>query len=92
MIDWNDPDYVAAGHFYALLKQVTIKCADPQQPGEDITSYVYGSNVTADMPGIAFSNDSTLVDGAFGMHTEGAAVHSALAFGVLAVALMVQFF
>ncbi|TFK38038.1 glycoside hydrolase family 16 protein [Crucibulum laeve] len=64
MIDWNDPDYNSAGHFYALLKSVTIKCADPTKPGPNMTSYVYGKNATANQPTVAFSNGSTLLNGA----------------------------
>ena len=28
LIDWNDPDYKAAGHFYALVESVSVACAD----------------------------------------------------------------
>lgn len=60
MINWNDPDYVSAGHFYALVSSVSIKCADPQAPGPDITSYVYGQNASTDTPAVDFSNKSTI--------------------------------
>ncbi|KAM6503356.1 glycoside hydrolase family 16 protein [Amanita muscaria] len=63
MINWNDPDYQAAGHFYALVKSVTVQCADPVAPGPNITSYVYQSNNTANLS-VAFSNASTLISGA----------------------------
>ena len=53
-----------SGHFYALVSSVTVKCADPQAAGPNITSYVYGSNVTTDTPGIAYSNQSTLINAA----------------------------
>ncbi|KAI0031341.1 glycoside hydrolase family 16 protein [Vararia minispora EC-137] len=66
MINWNDPDYQAAGHFYALIKSVRINCADPTTPGANVTSYVYGTNSSLDVPSIAFSNESVLVSGAFG--------------------------
>jgi beta-glucanase (GH16 family) len=62
MINWNDPDYVSAGNFYALVSSVTVKCGDA--PGPNITSYVYGSNTTASTPSISFSNRSTLVNAA----------------------------
>ncbi|KAJ3772042.1 glycoside hydrolase family 16 protein [Lentinula raphanica] len=60
MINWQDSDYVSAGHFYALVQSVTVKCADPQSPGANITSYVYGSNQTTDTPTVAFSNQTTI--------------------------------
>ncbi|KAJ3930494.1 MAG: glycoside hydrolase family 16 protein [Lentinula lateritia] len=60
MINWQDPDYVSAGHFYTLIQSVTVKCADPQSPGANITSYVYGSNQTTDTPSVAFSNETTV--------------------------------
>ncbi|KAF8830414.1 hypothetical protein HHX47_DHR2000493 [Lentinula edodes] len=60
MINWQDQDYVSAGHFYTLIQSVTVKCADPQSPGANITSYVYGSNQTMDTPSVAFSNETTV--------------------------------
>jgi len=60
MINWNDPDYVSAGHFYARVSSVSVQCADPQAPAADITSYVYNQNTTTDTPGIAFSNETTI--------------------------------
>jgi len=82
MINWNDPDYVSAGHFYMLVKSVSIQCADPQQPGADVTSYVYGPNSTANTPGISFSNRTTLLNGATLAHggIPGVSVGVALAF------------
>ncbi|KAF8635468.1 hypothetical protein AX15_000441 [Amanita polypyramis BW_CC] len=63
MINWNDPDYQSAGHFYALVQSVTVRCADPVAPGPNITSYVYKSNNTANVA-VSFSNASTLINGA----------------------------
>ncbi|KAI0319316.1 concanavalin A-like lectin/glucanase domain-containing protein [Amylostereum chailletii] len=63
LIDWTDPEYTAAGHFYALVKSVDIKCADPTTPSANQTSYVYSTNSSTDTPSIAFSNASILVDG-----------------------------
>jgi hypothetical protein len=79
MINWNDPDYVSAGHFYMLVKSVSITCADPQHPTSDITSYVYGPNTSTNTPGISFSNSSTLVNGATTAHA-GFPMHVVLAF------------
>ena len=62
MINWDDPDYKSAGHFYALVKSVSVKCADPETPSANDTSYVYESN--ASTPSIAMSNHSTLLNGA----------------------------
>jgi len=64
MINWDDPDYKAAGHFYTLIKKVSIQCADPQSPGPNVTSYVYGTNSSKDTPSVSFSNASVLVNGA----------------------------
>jgi hypothetical protein len=64
MINWKEPDYVSAGHFYALVKSVTIKCNDPEKPGPNITSYKYGKNATAETPSVALSNQTTLLNGA----------------------------
>ncbi|KAH9933791.1 concanavalin A-like lectin/glucanase domain-containing protein [Fomitopsis serialis] len=60
MIDWNDPDYKSAGHFYAYLDSVAITCNDPTTPGPNITSYVYSSNSSAYTPSIDLSNDTTI--------------------------------
>ncbi|KAI0049209.1 glycoside hydrolase family 16 protein [Auriscalpium vulgare] len=74
MINWADPDYTAAGHFYALVQSVTVKCADPTPPAADITAYVYGANTTADTPGVAFTNASVLLNGApAGRHQQSGA-------------------
>jgi len=67
MINWNDPDYKAAGQFYALVNSVTIKCtnAQPVTAGSNITSYVYGgSKNTSTTPTIVYSNHTTLLNGA----------------------------
>jgi len=68
MIDWNDPDYVAAGgHFSMLLQSVTVKCAKDTIAGTGManaTGYVYGANTTAGVPTVKVSNVSTLVNAA----------------------------
>ncbi|KAI0947729.1 hypothetical protein AcW1_009416 [Taiwanofungus camphoratus] len=66
MINWNDPDYQSAGHFYAYVSSVSVTCNDPTPPSAGVTSYVYGSNASALTPGIAFSNETT-INGAPGM-------------------------
>ncbi|KAL0959606.1 hypothetical protein HGRIS_011313 [Hohenbuehelia grisea] len=78
MIDWNSADYKAAGHYYALVKSVTIKCSDPTKPAADMTSYVYGANQTTNTPSIAFSNSSTLLNGAAGFGPAAANIHVSL--------------
>ncbi|KAJ8596182.1 glycoside hydrolase family 16 protein [Rhizopogon salebrosus TDB-379] len=60
MINWNDPDYVSAGHFYALFQSVSVQCNDPTPPNASETSYVYSTNSSLDTPSIAFSNASTI--------------------------------
>lgn len=67
MINWNDPDYVSAGHFYTLIQSVNITCNDPVLPSPNVTSYVYTPNTTAFTPGIEFSNETT-INGAVGGH------------------------
>ncbi|KAL0573628.1 putative glycosidase CRH2 [Marasmius crinis-equi] len=66
-INWQDPDYKAAGQFYALLKSVKVECADSNNAGANITSYVYGQNSTTDTPSVAFSNASFLLNGGLAM-------------------------
>ncbi|KAF8636901.1 hypothetical protein AX17_003153 [Amanita inopinata Kibby_2008] len=84
MINWNDPDYQSAGHFYALVQSVTVKCADPVSHGPNITSYVYQTNTTKN-PAIAFSNETTLLNSALSVVAVPAVLHGA---GVLALALL----
>ncbi|KAF9225722.1 glycoside hydrolase family 16 protein [Gyrodon lividus] len=86
MINWNDPDYVSAGHFYALFQSVSVQCNDPTPPNSSVTSYVYGSNTTTDTPSIAFSNAST-INGASSLPGVNG-VHGVLAAVVLAAALL----
>jgi len=66
MINWDDPDYKAAGQFYALVKSVTIKCtnAQPVSASSNITSYVYGGNRSDTAPKIIYSNRTTLLNAA----------------------------
>ncbi|CAL1699711.1 unnamed protein product [Somion occarium] len=65
MINWNDPDYTAAGHFQTLVKSVAVVCQDPSPPAANVTSYVYGINSSSLTPGISFS-DLTTINGALG--------------------------
>ena len=59
MINWDDPDYKSAGHFYAYIDSISVQCAD--QPGANITSYVYGSNSSAYTPSISETNETTIL-------------------------------
>jgi len=65
MINWDDPDYKSAGHFYASINKVTIKCSTASTPtGANITSYIYGgSKNQSAIPTITYSNHSTLLNG-----------------------------
>jgi len=60
MIDWNTEDYKSAGHYYMLVKSVSVQCTDPAKPGPDVTSYLYGANQTLDIPSVQLSNHSTI--------------------------------
>jgi hypothetical protein len=52
---------MTAGHFWATVASVDVKCGD--SPSADVTSYVYGANSSTLTPGVTFSNESTLVNG-----------------------------
>ncbi|KAF8259999.1 hypothetical protein EI94DRAFT_1773804 [Lactarius quietus] len=56
-IDWKDPGYQSAGHFYALLKSVDVQCADSMPPDPKDTSYVYGANSSALLPSVTDKHD-----------------------------------
>ncbi|EKM57978.1 glycoside hydrolase family 16 protein [Phanerochaete carnosa HHB-10118-sp] len=60
MINWQDPDYLSAGHFYALIQGINVTCHDPAAATNDTTGYVYGTNQSAFTPSVAFSNASTI--------------------------------
>ncbi|KAF7319129.1 Glycoside hydrolase family 16 protein [Mycena chlorophos] len=64
LINYNDPDYVSAGHFYALISSINITCADPTAPAADITGYVYGSNSSTDTPSVDLTNITTNINAA----------------------------
>jgi len=78
MIDWDSPDYKAAGGFYTLLESVTVKCTNAQKidPAANITSYVFGGDgatdgkaktaVSMNAPTVVYSNRTTLLKGAAG--------------------------
>ncbi|KAG6885184.1 hypothetical protein C0993_005091 [Termitomyces sp. T159_Od127] len=61
MIDWNDPDFKAAGHFYAIVRSVTIECSDSAERKVGVTAYTYGSNASFLTPEIKVVNASTLL-------------------------------
>ncbi|KAG5646354.1 hypothetical protein DXG03_003677 [Asterophora parasitica] len=79
LINWKDPDYVAAGHFYALVKSVTIKCGDSASRPANITAYKYGANATAETPAISFTNQTTLLNGAGPAFGNGLQLRGAMA-------------
>ncbi|CAK5262054.1 unnamed protein product [Mycena citricolor] len=62
LINWNDPDYVAAGHFYALVSSVNITCNDPTPPAAGVTGYTYAVNSSTNTPGVLFTNTSTNIN------------------------------
>lgn len=71
MIDWNHPDYKAAGQYYMKVKSVSINCtnsatlmAASNATAADISSYVYLGNGTGGIPALAYTNRSTLLNGA----------------------------
>jgi len=65
MINWNDPDYLSAGHFYARINSVSVKCAQNAPGNPNITSYIYGAS-DHNLPTILFSNKTTLLNGSPG--------------------------
>lgn len=89
-INWKDPDYVSAGHFYALLKSVKITCAKTGAAATKAgdVSYVYGANVSG-IPSVLSSNQSAVSAAAAvlasGLH---ALAPLAAAFAIAASALM----
>ncbi|KAJ7269631.1 glycoside hydrolase family 16 protein [Mycena rebaudengoi] len=90
LINYQDPDYVSAGHFYALVKSISITCSDPTPPGAEITAYEYGPNSTANTPTVLLTNATTLLNGAYSMHARAGTglgallgVGTALAVGLL---------
>ncbi|EIW78647.1 glycoside hydrolase family 16 protein [Coniophora puteana RWD-64-598 SS2] len=91
MINWQDPDYTSAGHFYAYVDTVSVTCNDPSTPTSDDTSYVYGSNTTTDTPSVSFSNATTEINAAAGLRAVGGA-QGALAMAVAFVAAAVTLF
>ena len=60
MINWSDPDYLAAGHFYAIIDSVSVVCADAASNPANAQSYVYGGNTSAYTPAIEVTNETTV--------------------------------
>lgn len=91
MINWNDPDYKAAGHFYALVSSVSVTCSDSSTEPVNTTSYIYGSNSSASTPSVAFSNESTVNSARASASLDGNwfvwTISYALAFSALGAAL-----
>jgi len=88
LINYDDPDYASAGHFYALVQSVNVTCADPTTPGGDITAYVYGANSSTNTPSVALTNATTNLNGASGMQGRaGTGLQALLALALVAGAL-----
>lgn len=88
-INWNDPDYKAAGHFYSTIKKVQVECAKTgigaAKPGD--VSYVYGPNVSG-IPQ-AFSSNQSAVSAAAAVFATGLrSVGPLLAAAVLAASAL----
>ncbi|QRV91402.1 glycoside hydrolase family 16 protein [Ceratobasidium sp. AG-Ba] len=66
MINWQDPDYVTAGHFSAIVSEVTVKCAPLTGVANSsaMTSYVYAANDSTGVPTVQVTNHSTMLGGA----------------------------
>jgi len=85
MIDWNDPDYVSAGHFSAIVSEVSVKCA----PLTGVTntsamvSYSYAANDSTGVPTVQVTNQSTLLGGAVGSVSVGRSFWVGLSAGML---------
>jgi len=76
MINWSDPDYEAAGHFYSYVKSVSITCAPLPSGGNssDATSWIYTANNTKGIPQVFVSNSSTMVNAAQGRAVVGSSM------------------
>jgi len=93
MIDWNDPDYVAQGHFATIIKSVTITCsaettstaANNGSLPANSQSYVYMTNDTKSgmIPRIEVTNQSTNVNAATMGAIPGGLFHGA---GLISIA------
>ncbi|KAJ7665972.1 glycoside hydrolase family 16 protein [Mycena polygramma] len=85
LINYNDPDYVSAGHFYTLIKSVNVTCSDPTPPSADITAYVYGANSSTNTPSVALTNATTNLNGAPGLQGRaGTGLQTLLAIAIAA--------
>lgn len=65
MIQFNEPEYVAAGNQYeALVSKVTVNCStsSPLQLSASDVSYMYGANDTTGVPTVYASNHTTLLN------------------------------
>jgi len=89
-INWNDPDYVSAGHFYTLIKGISIQCADPTAPPAGADGYRIGTNSSQNTPSVLFTNVSTFLNGAGALVPAKAQYRAAL--GVLAGLLVSALF
>ncbi|KAG8691513.1 hypothetical protein FRC11_002409 [Ceratobasidium sp. 423] len=65
MINWSDPDYLAAGQFSAIVKEVSVKCAPlTVANASSMNSYTYSGNDSTGVPTVQVSNHSTLLGAA----------------------------
>lgn len=67
MIQWNEPEYVAAGNQYeALVSKVTVQCSNSSglTITPDTLSYMYGANDTSGIPTVYASNSTGLLNSA----------------------------
>lgn len=67
MINWNDPDYQAAGgHFAAVFESVSVTCATPSNKSlpSNARSYVYSGLNAQGVPVAYISNATTMINAA----------------------------
>jgi len=89
-INWEDPDYVSAGHFYTLIKSISVECSDPSAPPAGADGYIISTNTSANTPSVLFTNASVYLNGATAL--VGARVQYRAAVGVLAGLLVSSLF
>ncbi|KAG6850089.1 hypothetical protein H0H93_001222 [Arthromyces matolae] len=92
MVNWNDPDYKSAGHFFFILDSFSIKCADATSRPANATSYVFDPSQSSSLPvwpNILYADGSTILNNTASAVAAPNLIHATILVGMIITGLMI---
>ncbi|KAI4212881.1 MAG: hypothetical protein LQ351_004406 [Letrouitia transgressa] len=71
LVNWNSPDVQSSGYYYAMVKDVNVKCYDPPDDAQvkGKNAYIYTSSVGTENK-VAVTDDDTVLKSLLGTGTD----------------------